>query len=231
MELTALELIGIGLAAMFFGYGFGLFEGRGQGYKRRRGEEEAEKKSGASEPASPPPVVQPAQRGKDLLRLSLDEKEQPRLDLDGQGVGTAPLSPQQRKRLIDLLVTIRPWVEGGAQPTSAPAPMPAARVTSVSAPSISQPRPPAAVPASQPPAKPAGAPLTMVEQIDDILQKKLAGTPLAERGVRLMESDKGGVAVFVGLDRYAGVGEVADPEVQALIRAAIAEWEKKYTPG
>jgi hypothetical protein len=37
--------------------------------------------------------------------------------------------------------------------------------------------------------------------------------------------------VTVGLNHYAGVGEVPNPEVQAAIRAAIAVWEKKFTPG
>ncbi len=71
----------------------------------------------------------------------------------------------------------------------------------------------------------------MVGQIDAILQSRMIGTPLAGRGIRLVESAQGGAMVVVGLSRYAGVGEVPDPEVQAAIRAAIAEWERKYTPG
>ncbi len=71
----------------------------------------------------------------------------------------------------------------------------------------------------------------MVGQIDAILQTKLIGTPLATRGIRLVESAQGGAMVVVGLNRYEGVGEVPEPEVQAVIRAAIAEWENKYTPG
>jgi hypothetical protein len=71
----------------------------------------------------------------------------------------------------------------------------------------------------------------MVGQIDDILQKNIAGTPLASRGVKLMDAPGGGVTVFIGMDRYSSVGEVTDPEVQAALRAAIAAWEKKYTPG
>ncbi len=77
--------------------------------------------------------------------------------------------------------------------------------------------------------KPA-APLSMVAQIDEILQTKLATTTYAGRGIRLQESPEGGVTVLVGIHKYAGVGEVPDAEIQAIIRLAIAEWEKKYTP-
>jgi hypothetical protein len=68
-------------------------------------------------------------------------------------------------------------------------------------------------------------------QIDAILQARLAGTPLEERGVFLTQSPEGGVIVYVGLTRYTSVDEVPDAEVKAAIRAAIAEWENKYTPG
>ena len=71
----------------------------------------------------------------------------------------------------------------------------------------------------------------MVGQIDAILQARLAGTPLADKGIRLVESIRGGALVFVGNKSYEGVGEVPDPEIQAVIRAATAEWEKRYTPG
>ncbi len=71
----------------------------------------------------------------------------------------------------------------------------------------------------------------MVGQIDAILQTNLIGTPLANRGIRLVELPEGGALVVVENDRYAGVGEVPDPQIQAAIRTAIAEWEKRYTPG
>ena len=71
----------------------------------------------------------------------------------------------------------------------------------------------------------------MVGQIDAILQNNLVGTPLAGRGIHLVESAQGGAMVVVGMNRYAGIGDVPDPEVQAAIRAAITEWENKYTPG
>jgi len=48
MQFNLFIVIGIGLAAMFFGYFFGLFEGRGQGYKKRKKEEPEEKKDSAA---------------------------------------------------------------------------------------------------------------------------------------------------------------------------------------
>jgi hypothetical protein len=70
-----------------------------------------------------------------------------------------------------------------------------------------------------------------VSQIDMILQERLAGTELEERGIFLAQSMEGGVIVYVGLTRYNGIDDVPDPEIKAAIRAAITEWEKKYTPG
>lgn len=71
----------------------------------------------------------------------------------------------------------------------------------------------------------------MVAQIDEILQQRIVNTPLELIGLRLEETPGGGVTVVVGSKRYAGVGEVPDPEVQNALRTAIAIWEKKFTPG
>ena len=68
-------------------------------------------------------------------------------------------------------------------------------------------------------------------QIDSVLQARLEGTALADRGIFLTQSPEGGVIVYVGLTRYNGVDDVPDPEIKAAIRAAISEWEDKYTPG
>lgn len=72
---------------------------------------------------------------------------------------------------------------------------------------------------------------SIVGQIDAILQMRLEGTPLEERGIFLAQSPEGGVMVYVGLTKYMGVEAVPDPEIKAAIRAAISEWESKYTPG
>lgn len=235
-----LTMLGIGLAVMFFGYFFGLFEGRGQGYKRRKQEEEEEKKTRAAieKPLAPPP---PLVADNGLLKISLDDKQQPQLDLDGQRVEASSLTADQRKRLMELLVLARPWLDPNFQPKTA-APPPVARPAGPSTPAPAhpvqaalpaspKPAPSVAPKASTPPARPeVAAPTTMVGQIDAILQTRLAGTPLAGRGIRLTESPEGAVTVEVGLERFPSVGEVTDPTIQAIIRAAIAEWEQKYTP-
>jgi hypothetical protein len=244
MQFNLLTLIGISLAAMFFGYFFGLFEGRGQGYKKHKQETEGgQAKDAALQTPLPSPDSPASPVESSLLRLSRDQEDQIRLDLDGQRVDTARLAPQQRKRLIDLMVLMRPWIEAGttqktvppSQPLVRPAPPPPS-------PAAKMRTPPAATPLSQAKAAPtrsAPAPLpkedstptSMVGQIDAILQTRLIGTPLEDRGIQLVESAEGTVIVVVGKDRYAGVGEVPDPVVQAAIKAAISEWERRYTPG
>jgi len=168
--------------------------------------------------------------GKTLLRLWLDPTERPALDLDGQRVDTTRISEPHRKRLVSLLSVMRPWIEGK---TSAPAPVPAPPPTPVPPPapkSIFSLFPaPSLLPAKKV-ELPAALP-SMVAQIDEILQARLAIGPLAERGIKLQESPEGAVIVMVGAQKFEGVGEVTDPEVQSVIRAAIAEWEQKYTPG
>ncbi len=243
LQISLLAIIGIGLATMFFGYFFGLFEGRGQGYKKRRNEEASDPALRAAlqpaaappQPPAPAPEIRMQAQGKSLLRLTMDANEQPCLEVDGQRVDITQMEPPQRRRLIDLMVIMRPWIEAGPVARSPqPAPQPAQAAPAPVSAAVVPPIPARGTgplgTATPPPAEPVSAPTTMVGQIDAILQAKLAGTPLATRGIRLVESVQGGAMVIVGLQRYAGVGDVPDPEVQAVIRSAIAEWENKYTP-
>jgi hypothetical protein len=154
-------------------------------------------------------------------------------------VDTSSLSPDHRKRLIELLGLIRPWLEGkpAAMPSSttppAPPPQPAAISPGMPTSQAAPPNRPAApksgsIAKEERPVAPANS---IVGQIDSILQARIAGTGLEERGVFLAQSPEGGVMVYVGLTKFMGVDEVPDEEIKSAIRAAIAEWEKKYTPG
>lgn len=159
-----------------------------------------------------------ATAGNNLLRLWAGTGQEVHLELDDQPAAPHNLTPDQRRRLIALLASMRPWLEGGA---SAPVQPPPAAPEKQAAHAAASSTPPTAKETS--PAPPSAS---IVAQINDILQSKLIGTPLEKRGVRLQESSSGGVMVFVGLKIYDGIDAVPDPEVQAIIRQAVAEWEK-----
>jgi hypothetical protein len=74
-------------------------------------------------------------------------------------------------------------------------------------------------------------PKSIAGQVDEILQEKLVESPLANRAIRLMELPGKGMVVMVGLNQYDGVDAVPDAEVRAVIRSAVAEWERRVDTG
>jgi hypothetical protein len=176
----------------------------------------------------------PLDSGESLLKLSQDSNGQMLLELDGRHVDTSAMPAEQRKRLVAILTQIRPWLEvpKSVQPSAKARPAPA------STPSLSHKPTPAPSPASKPAApstaeddEPPAPPESIVAQVDSVLQARLFGTSLADKGVRLQESLEGGVLVWVGINKYEGIDDVPDEQIKAAIRAAITEWENKYTPG
>jgi len=217
MQIELWILIVGGVIVMFFGYFFGLFEGRNQGYKKGRTEAAAteDELPAASSPAA-------AEDDPGLLRLR-ESGGRLHLELEGASLDAEKLPAEQRKRLIETLARLRPWVE-----------VPAVRTAEIPAPPPAPPAGPSFAARTPPLAPPQEAPVStdsMVAQIDEILQRNILSTPLEARGLRLVEVPGGGVAVLLDHDRFASIGEVTDPQAQAAIRAAISLWEKKYTPG
>jgi hypothetical protein len=70
----------------------------------------------------------------------------------------------------------------------------------------------------------APRPESMIDQINEILKLKLTEAESSRKAVRLVEGAGGIVRVFVGVQGY-DFDEVPDPEVRAIIREAVAEWE------
>jgi hypothetical protein len=179
------------------------------------------------------------------------------LELDGVPV-SGELTLDMRKRLTELITVFRLWLEPGqsspsaSQPVSRPSvpdPIREAVYGSTQPDPIreavygsTQPEPvretvsrpvssfqPAPVKKAEPEKNIAS--LSIVQQIDAVLQAHLEYSPLAGRGIRLQESIQGGVEVYVGSQKFLSVDDVPDADVKGAIRSAIAEWEKKYTPG
>jgi hypothetical protein len=160
------------------------------------------------------------------------------LELDGKLV-TGDLTLEMRKRLMELITVFRIWLD--AAPSSQPAtPQLAAPIQTPLEPApvreaVSRPQPtvtqPVAPQAKKPEPEKNIASLSIVQQIDMVLQERLMTTRLADRGIRLQESIHGGVEVYVDSDKFETVDDVPDAEIKATIRAAIAEWEKRFTPG
>lgn len=241
-----LVVIGIAIGTMFFGYFFGLFEGRGQGYKKRQKEEAEDKKLRPS--VEPLPAASPPSPSDEIpvLDVSMAPDGGLHLQIDGQQMDTSALDAEQRKRLVAILTQMRPWLEApkptppaGPGPAASSKGTPPARAMPTSTPSLSSkpartppPAPKQAAPHSEnDDDEPAAKPESIVAQIDLVLQTRLAGTPLAGKGIRLQESREGGVLVWVGINKYESIDDVRDEQIKATIRAAIAEWEEKYTPG
>jgi hypothetical protein len=184
--------------------------------------------------------------GDTVMRFWIDEQKVQHVELEGEEVSVTDGTLEQRKRLADLLKLLQKWVQY-SEPAQ-PAPVAAAAVaTAVVVPALDAGQPPLVMPAEPKEAtKPRldltkGAqmffsenvsrkvepkPKTIVGMIDDVLQKKLASSPLQGRKIKLEDGPHGEVVVVVGADHYAGVDQVPDPQVQAIIREAIAEWER-----
>jgi hypothetical protein len=68
--------------------------------------------------------------------------------------------------------------------------------------------------------------LTIVEQIDQILQKHLATDPqLARRSIHLEQAPGSGLRIVVDGKYYQRPGEIEEKEIQLFIKMALKEWE------
>ena len=185
-------------------------------------------------------------KGDTILRFWADEQKVQHVELEGQEVSVTDGTQEQRKRLADLLKTLQKWVQYN-EPAQ-PAPVVAAAVTAAAVLLASDAdEPPLVLPAEpKEVTKPRidlskGAkmfftdnvarkvepkPKTIVGMIDDVLQNKLESSPLQSKKIKLEDGLHGEVIVVVGVERYVGVDQVPDPQIQSIIREAIAEWDK-----
>ena len=67
---------------------------------------------------------------------------------------------------------------------------------------------------------------SFVEQIDEVLQEMLELTPMKDKQISLEEDPHDGVVAWIDNKRYVGIDAIDDPDVQKLIKIAVAKWEK-----
>jgi hypothetical protein len=165
----------------------------------------------------------------EILRAWRDEADKIWLEMDGQRLETKDaLQADQKKNLLKLVLDLRPWLD--AVPASAPKP----QVQEPPPPAESTPRrslfSPRATKAEKllmaDDLKPKVNLKSIVEQIDDVLQEKLTGTAFSSLEIHLLEGPGGEVMVQIGALKHAGVEAIPNPEIQALIHQAVADWEK-----
>jgi len=68
--------------------------------------------------------------------------------------------------------------------------------------------------------------LSIVEQVDEVLQELLESNPLKGKNIRLTEMPNKGVTVWVGNEYYDGINAVPDEDVKRIIRQAVKKWEE-----
>lgn len=76
--------------------------------------------------------------------------------------------------------------------------------------------------------KPTGNPKSIVEQIDEIFQSKLPGTPFENTKIELKESVNG-MTILVESYKYEGIDAVPDANIRALIKESAREWNEKVS--
>jgi hypothetical protein len=84
----------------------------------------------------------------------------------------------------------------------------------------------AILPKSKTKSKVQEKPKSIVEQVDAILQIRLAKSIYNARVIRLLDAPSGGVEVLVDGNRYDGVDSVPDLAVRTFIQECVKEWEK-----
>ena len=160
-------------------------------------------------------VNKPSPDSRLILQIWKEEGKPPVYDLAGKYIPKEELP----KEILNLIT-----VPDTAPPTPSPAP---------------EPKVPEQPAATEPPtqvdqeveeeAEAEVRMLSVIDEVNDILQKKLHGSPLAGKGIHLMENHNKEIRFWVGLNSYNDVDEIPDEAIRQIIDEAVREWEQNRT--
>jgi hypothetical protein len=68
--------------------------------------------------------------------------------------------------------------------------------------------------------------LSIAEQIDQVLQKVIEGTPWVQRGLHVKSSPAGDVRFILDGHAFGSLDEVTDPDARGVLQGAIQTWDQ-----
>lgn len=165
----------------------------------------------------------------ELLRVSRTKKGG--LDIFVQGRRYRHLreikDPQLGNETIEALKAVLAFAEGWLPTSRQASPQPTSRKPTVDEEAfLAQLRQSDLFSVGSPARSSQPGPLIPVEEINDLVQKRLREQPdMVGRHVRLTTGVGGSLRIYVGQQTFDAVSDIPDPQIRALIQDAIREWE------
>jgi len=202
--------------------------------KDERNPQKADKNPADADPSPTP--AKPGDSGiseptgeQELLCVSRTSKGGLAVSVQGQRYGHLReiKDPQVGRETVEALKAVLAFAEGWLPTARETTPRPAPRNSAVDEEAfLEQLRRSNLFSAGTPAPAAQPEPLIPVEQIDELVQKRLQEHPdLAEQGIHLTTEADGSVYIYVGQQTFDAVADIPDPKVRALIQNAIREWE------
>jgi hypothetical protein len=160
---------------------------------------------------STPQIKKPSPNSQLLMRVWKEEGKPPVYDLNG-----TYMVKEKLPREVLNIITVQEDARSEPAPQTPIQPQPPIK-DDLEAPEI----------VSEEEGEPEVKMLSVIDEVNDILQKKLHGSPLAGKGIHLMENHNKEIRFWVGLNSYNDVDEIPDEEVRQIIDDSVREWEER----
>ena len=187
-----------------------------------------ERMESSADVESEPVVVEPVPAGeRELLRVCRTETGEPAIFVQGQRYRQLQeiKDPQVGCETIEALKAVLAFAEGWL-PLKQTTPPPVPKKSTVDEDAFLERLRRSNMFSTGGYRSPLSEPLIPVEVINNLVQERLRQRPdLARQRIYLVTESRGNLRIYVGLQSFEAVDDIPDPEIRALIRDAIHEWE------